>query len=511
MKKDYSEFEQTPYTQYRSMRANRKDVVFDYFQNYVRFFPEERSFRILVDSTKEYHSLHFLLEEYFEQERVREGITTVLKNSPEVDAELEEDREEQNARNATFLEQVSKKYDFDRDGADMDRDEFYAYNKDFSREPLINIYSGSRVKLQYGEGILDFIYADFRTPLKKHLAFSNMLAALREDYRTEHGQEDPAAVAAPEEAVHKIYNQTQQIAEAFLGYESAFSGMQDLMYASLYSAICPPMFADKFDIGKELRWYGNYLLLLQQEYLELIEFCYDESVYPSVLGTLYPSERYALYRDAKKLPSFSHRKEVLRLATNTMNGHTMPYGMELTKYATRVCNRSEITDEMKALAEHLGMDPDDVRHHVDRPHFMSIQYMVGSVAELLELEFTKMMESNVRFRKCKRCGRYFIMKGNYDTNYCDRVAEGETRNCQELAAAENYKAKIADNKAIPIYNKYYKRYAARVKARQIKEADFKKWKYQAITLRDECTDGKITVEEYIQWMEDSFPNRKPKT
>ena len=89
-------------------------------------------------------------------------------------------------------------------------------------------------------------------------------------------------------------------------------------------------------------------------------------------------------------------------------------------------------------------------------------------------------------------------------------ASRKTKNWQELAAVENYKAKIADNKALPVYNKYYKRYAARVKVNQIKEADFKKWKYQALTMRDECTGGKISVEEYTQWMEDYFPNRKPK-
>ena len=103
------------------------------------------------------------------------------------------------------------------------------------------------------------------------------------------------------------------------------------------------------------------------------------------------------------------------------------------------------------------------------------------------------------------------MKGNYDTNYCDRIEDGETRTCKEIAAQENYKAKIADNKAIPIYNKYYKRYSARVKVRQIKEADFKKWKYQAISKRDESTDGLITHEEFNEWMENSFPNRKPKS
>ena len=50
--------------------------------------------------------------------------------------------------------------------------------------------------------------------------------------------------------------------------------------------------------------------------------------------------------------------------------------------------------------------------------------------------------------------------------------------------------------------------AARKKVRQIKEDEFKKWRYEAIHLRDDCEKGKLTVEEYTQWMEDYFPNRK---
>ena len=69
---------------------------------------------------------------------------------------------------------------------------------------------------------------------------------------------------------------------------------------------------------------------------------------------------------------------------------------------------------------------------------------------------------------------------------------------------------MADNAAIGLYQKYYKRYAARVRVRQIKEPDFKKWKYQAMSKRDDCTDGIITPEEFTEWMENSFPNRKPK-
>ncbi len=70
---------------------------------------------------------------------------------------------------------------------------------------------------------------------------------------------------------------------------------------------------------------------------------------------------------------------------------------------------------------------------------------------------------------------------------------------------------MADNAAIPLYQKYYKRYAARVRVRQIKEPDFKKWKYQAMTKRDECSGGKITLAEFEEWLEASFPNRKRKS
>ena len=77
-----------------------------------------------------------------------------------------------------------------------------------------------------------------------------------------------------------------------------------------------------------------------------------------------------------------------------------------------------------------------------------------------------------------------------------------------LAAQENYKKKTEGNEAIALYHKYYKRYAARVKVRQIKEQDFKKWKYEAIVKRDECSAGKITPAEFTEWLEACFPNRK---
>ncbi len=109
-------------------------------------------------------------------------------------------------------------------------------------------------------------------------------------------------------------------------------------------------------------------------------------------------------------------------------------------------------------------------------------YKFRNIRKALELEFTKKCLNRIFVSEnANAAASIFIMKGNYNTNYCDRIAEGEIRNCQDIMALENYKKKTADNAAIKIYNKYYKRYSARVKAHTILEKDFNKWKYEAMT------------------------------
>lgn len=506
MEKDYSEYQISDSDRYKILRSNRKSVVLDFFNNSVRFYPEDRVFRIRVDQGNEYHTMQEFIDEYEEDEQKRKGVSTP-KPSGDNPADIES-REAEEAENQKMMASMQEKYRVEFECSEFSRSNYLAMHPEFTKEPLINIFSGSDITLSYGEGILDFIYADFVTPLKPIVKMYQFFGALRKSYRQTMGEDSEKE--PDEETPHKIYNRTQELVEDFFAYVDTFGTVKDVVYSSLYSAICPPKFEEKNDLEKELIWYGNYLLALQREYLELIEFCFDENFYPGALGNLHPSERCALYRYHHDMAATVRRTETVSFSSGIMSGSEMPYGMPVEELKLRFQNKPEPNSDHAALAAKLGTTVEKMVAGITLPHFLNIQYEFGSVAEILELEFTKMLEANVRFRKCKRCGRYFIMKGNYDTNYCDRIAPGQTKNCQELAAIENYKAKIADNKAIPVYNKYYKRYAARVKARQIKEADFKKWKYQALTLRDDCADGKITVEAYIQWMEAYFPNRKPR-
>lgn len=173
-------------------------------------------------------------------------------------------------------------------------------------------------------------------------------------------------------------------------------------------------------------------------------------------------------------------------------------------------NEYEPTEQHKEFQKKYKLSDAEMEVFCRFPIFPNTSYKFRNIRKALDFEFTKMLEQDIRFRKCKRCGKCFIMKGNYNTNYCDRITEGETRNCQDIMTLENYKKKVADNAAIKIYNKYYKRYSARVKAHTILEKDFKKWKYEAMTKRNDCMDGKLTEDDFIIWMESCFKNRNRK-
>ena len=513
--KDYSEFELTAYDRYRMKREHRKDIILGYFHNKVRIDAEKRTILFYVDDFHEDYSMDSLIEEYLAEEEKRRGVK--LKDDPE-DKEYAAAEVKKNREQYALLQ---KKYDIERMSSHGDPTDFSDYPTDESgeidydaeepiRQPMNDVLSGTCVTIRYGEGILDFVYADLITPMKERYAMYRLFRRIREKGIIDLPDPEPTE----EEKREKVYNRTQEIVEHYFQFCSTCNDLGDALYASLYSALFPPCFIGyEADTDKMMGRYADYLVTLQKEYQELLEFVYDENFHSEVLGDLYPSERYRLYREIHDLPDFYVRREELMISPEYMGSpKRMPFGMEQEEYLKKIMKAfsSNASEAEKAFAEEYGLDAGHLTMMIRRPSFMSIQYDVSTAAEMLELEFTKMLEENIRFRKCKRCGKYFIMKGNYDTNYCDRIADGSTHTCQELAAIENYRAKAAENKEYALYSKYYKRYAARVKVRQIKEADFKKWKYQALTKRDECADGKITVEEYEAWLEASFANRRKK-
>lgn len=64
---------------------------------------------------------------------------------------------------------------------------------------------------------------------------------------------------------------------------------------------------------KAFNRYKNYILDLQTEILELIEFCYDEEFYPTLLCDLTPAQRFALYHKVHEKKLRLERTEIYQI------------------------------------------------------------------------------------------------------------------------------------------------------------------------------------------------------
>ena len=100
--------------------------------------------------------------------------------------------------------------------------------------------------------------------------------------------------------------------------------------------------------------------------------------------------------------------------------------------------------------------------------------------------------------------RLSVIAENYQAEYCDRVPECETQNCQSVGATAKCVKNIKDNPALAIFNRAYKRYHARVKVGSVKPDAFKKWQYEAVVMRDRCLGSEISIGEFSEWIDNYF-------
>lgn len=503
MDKDYSGYKPTEYEKYRWLRSNDQYIIFNKVSNFAIFSSSNKTVRIQVSQKYEFINMYYWIEDEVTEEQLRKFAHEHTITEEDIGEDPKKFLEDRIAEQKKYLESFDSRYDIDRIQFEKDEDDFYKEHPDIEYKPLNNVLSGCNIMIPLGEGILDFIYADFDSAYQDETFVLGLLFHYREEYLQDDKREKSSETKnIPPEKINNILD--GQIQDYF-DFMFSCDDTRKISAASLYTAICPPVLKRDADNYLALKRYYQYLKALQKEYLEILQFCFDEEYYPELLGNLNPAERYYIFRMVKDFPSFIERNEELYMAfapmiTKEENGPH--YYISIEK------NKTDYPEELvEKLATELNTTTDTLSHYLRSMRRLTSRYSFASTKEILELELSKMIENDIRFRKCKRCGKYFIMKRNYDMRYCDRTAKGETRSCQELAAQENYKKKMAENKALPIYSKYYKRYAARVKVRQIKEDDFKKWKYEALVKRDECSAGTITTEEYIDWLESCFPNR----
>ena len=120
---------------------------------------------------------------------------------------------------------------------------------------------------------------------------------------------------------------------------------------------------------------------------------------------------------------------------------------------------------------------------------------------LMRYELMKMITQGIQVKACANCQRYFVPDGRSDMEYCNRPLDGQpNKTCQTEGALIRHQNKI---KTVPVfyeYRKAYKRYNSRTRTGSMKQSDFFEWSEQAQKKRDQCLAGKLSFEDFLDWL-----------
>lgn len=134
---------------------------------------------------------------------------------------------------------------------------------------------------------------------------------------------------------------------------------------------------------------------------------------------------------------------------------------------------------------------------------ISFQLYKCSVIDACYIEMVKMITLGITVKKCNNCGKYFVMSGRSDTEYCDRIAPGYTdKTCKGVGPLKAYVKRIENNPLLLAYQKEYKAKHAALRritnpVRYEKEkVKLKQWR---ISAKESAKKG-VIIEEFKKWL-----------
>jgi hypothetical protein len=219
-----------------------------------------------------------------------------------------------------------------------------------------------------------------------------------------------------------------------------------------------------------------------KKYKIAVEYCLD-SENPNEYSDLTSVERYFLFEQ-------THGKYNLR-----------NYIFPSFKIGTK--ENPDIYREDSSITDTTNYN--ELKKKLPNEPLVMFEYYQSDIKGLCYLEFMKLIKKGIFVRKCNNCQKYFINTGRADTLYCDRIVNADRKTCRDVGAMNQYREKVSNDPIMEIYQKYYKKNYARIKykseSKRMSKQDFEKWSNQAMEMREKAKSGKITFDEFKEWLE----------
>lgn len=132
------------------------------------------------------------------------------------------------------------------------------------------------------------------------------------------------------------------------------------------------------------------------------------------------------------------------------------------------------------------------------------EYEVNSLYEVLFLEIYHMILDEKLVKKCRNCGKYFVVK-NLNVEYCDRRINDDEesddyRTCSDVGPKLSYQKKLDEDLPLKFYSRSYKTHYARIKSGKMTKQEFFEWHQDAKEKLEQVRDGKFSFEDYKKWL-----------
>lgn len=125
-------------------------------------------------------------------------------------------------------------------------------------------------------------------------------------------------------------------------------------------------------------------------------------------------------------------------------------------------------------------------------------YEIDRLIQLLYLEIVSMINANIMVRKCKNCGKYFVVS-NRKIAYCNRI-DPSGKCCSSIGSTRSFQQKLEHDEALKVYTRAYKTHYARVKKGTMSKSDFSKWCAEAKTKLEKARTGELDITDFQKWL-----------
>ncbi len=142
----------------------------------------------------------------------------------------------------------------------------------------------------------------------------------------------------------------------------------------------------------------------------------------------------------------------------------------------------------------------DTQFKNDDPSLCQVIYP-KTMEDIVYYLMVQQLNLEARYNQCKNCGKYFVLSGYKNTEYCDRAIDNTDKTCKDIGAITTYRKRKEQDPIYLAYNKSYKTKNARIRYGKITREMFAEWSKNARIMRDKCQNHEITLEQFVYWLE----------